>query len=118
MAAVREALRWVLEDDSSLEVIGEATGGIEALRRAAQLTPDIVILDIELPDLDGLSVARSLKASDRPPLVVFLSVHDDPDTIDQSLAAGGDAFVPKSEGWPALVSAIRRVLDDHTAGTS
>jgi DNA-binding NarL/FixJ family response regulator len=99
---VREALRYALEDEADLVVIGEAGDGLEAIARAAALAPDAVILDIELPRLDGYAVARSLKRSAAPPVIVFLSVH--------SAAAGGDGFAEKGAGWPTLLAELRRAL--------
>jgi DNA-binding NarL/FixJ family response regulator len=109
-AAVREALRWALEDEADLPIVGEAADGVQALELAANLAPDLVILDIELPRLDGYHVARSLKASQTPPLIVFLSVHTDPTSRQYALAAGGDAFVEKSHGWLALIAQIRTLI--------
>lgn len=109
--AVREALRWALEDERDLAVVGEACNGVEALELCVALAPDVVILDIELPRLDGYSVARSLKASSRPPAVVFLSVHSDPVSRQRGLEAGGDGFVEKGKGWMMLIAQLRKVLE-------
>ena len=66
--AVRESLGWLLLDEPGLAVVGDAADGSEAIHQALQLEPDLVILDIELPDSDGFSVTRQLKALPRPPL--------------------------------------------------
>lgn len=108
--AVREALRWALEDASDFVVVGEAGDGIEALQRAAELTPDVVILDIELPRQDGYAVARALKARPDAPLVLFLTVHSDAQARQRSVEAGGDGFVEKGAGWTALITLIRHAL--------
>lgn len=110
MPAVREALRWRLEDEPDLTVVGEAGDGQSALDLAAQSEPDVVILDIELPDQDGYAVARRLKARLRPPRVIFLTVHGDPLSRQRAAAAGADGFVEKGAGWPALIAQIRRGL--------
>jgi len=108
--AVREALRWALEEAGDFEVVGEAGDGEAALLAAAQHAPDVVILDIEMPRLDGYAVARRLKTLPRPPTVIFLSVHNDLLTRQQSAAAGGDGFAAKGTGWPGLLAQVRQSL--------
>src|SRR5687767_13805034 len=75
---VREALRWALENESDLMVVAEAATGVEVLTCVTAFTPDVVTLDIGPPPLDGFAVTHTLKASARPPVVVFLTVHSDP----------------------------------------
>ncbi len=110
--AVREAIRWLLEDEPDLTVVGEASNGLEALQRTAGLLPDVVILDVEMPLMDGFTVARSLKAAIDPPLVLFLSVHGDATARARGLAAGGDGFIEKGADWPTLIEQLRRLLGD------
>src|SRR5882672_9487669 len=73
--AVREAMRWALENAPDFAVVGEAGDAEEALECAAALHPEVVLLDIELPGEDGYAVSRALKAKSAAPIVVFLSVH-------------------------------------------
>lgn len=113
---VREALRWVIEDTPDLEMVGEAGEGKEALARAARLMPDVVVLDIHLPGLDGYGVARALKSMPNPPVVVFLSVDSDVEAKRRGVKAGGDAFVTKAQGWEALLMQIRTALAARTKG--
>jgi CheY-like chemotaxis protein len=108
--AVREALRWALENESDLRVVAEAATGVEALMCVTEFTPDVVILDIRLPTLDGFAVTHTLKASSRPPVVVFLTVHGDPLSRQRARAAGSDGFAEKGAGWPALIAEVRRAL--------
>jgi DNA-binding NarL/FixJ family response regulator len=107
---VREALRWALEDAADLAVVGEAGDGIEAIERARELAPDAVVLDIELPWLDGYAVARALKSLPGPPVVIFLSVHGDSASIRRAAESGGDGFVQKGSGLVALIDELRRLL--------
>jgi len=116
--AVREALRWALEDVSDLAVVAEAGDGVQALEWATRLAPDVVILDIELPGADGYMVARSLKALPNPPLVIFLTIHSDQTSWRRSFEAGGDGFVEKGAGWLALIAQIRRLLADRSKKSS
>jgi DNA-binding NarL/FixJ family response regulator len=108
--AVRESLGWLLVDEPSLAVVGDAANGSEAMRLALELDPDLVILDIELPDTDGFNVTRQLKALPRPPLVVLLSIHSDELSKQRGLQAGCDAFVEKGLGWPKLLAVLQNVL--------
>ena len=111
--AVREALRWAFEDEPDLAIIGEAGDGLDVLRQAARLAPDVVILDIEMPGLDGYSVARRLKGGRRPPVVIFLTVHCGPAARQRGMQAGGDAFVEKGTGWPELIGQVRNLLTNR-----
>lgn len=112
--AVRESLTWALEEDPDLMVVGEAGSGNEALMQVHLLRPDVVILDVELPDLNGFAVTRSLKQLSSPPMVILLSVHSDPAAQGQGVAAGADAFVSKGQGWPELIEQVRRLLPRRT----
>jgi DNA-binding NarL/FixJ family response regulator len=114
--AVREALRWVLEDTPDLEVAGEAGDGSEAVASAIRLAPDVVVLDLHLPGINGYDVARWLKSLRRPPLVVFLSVDGDVEARRRAIEAGGDAFALKAAGWDSLLAEIRFALAGRAKG--
>jgi DNA-binding NarL/FixJ family response regulator len=109
--SVREGLRWLLENEPNLQVVGEAANGLEALRSAAALMPDLLILDIEMPYLDGLEVAQAIKAALEPPKILFVSINGDVLMREQARIAGGDGFVEKGEGWPALIAQLRAILE-------
>ena len=111
---VREALRWVIEDTPDMEVVGEAAEGLEAIVRTEILKPDVVVLDIHLPGLDGYGVAREIKSMPKPPGVVFLTVDTDFEAQRRGVEAGGDAFVLKAQGWDVLLAKIRSVLAART----
>ncbi len=115
--AVREALSWALENTPELKVVGQAGDGQSALAVASHLQPDIVILDIELPYLDGYEVAQKLKQADNCPLIVFLTVHTDDNSRHHALAVGADAFVEKGQGWSVLIAEIRDLLARSGAGS-
>ena len=108
--AVRESLGWLLLDEPGLALVGDAANGSEAMHQALKLDPDLVILDIELPDTDGINVTRQLKALPRPPLVVLLSIHSDDLSRQRGMQAGCDAFVEKGLGWPDLLAVLQKVL--------
>jgi len=108
--AVRESLRWLLDDQTGLTVIGDAASGAEALQKTASLKPDLVILDIELPDLDGFAVTRQIKTMPNPPRIVILSMHNDILSQKRGAEAGCDAFVGKEAGWTILLQVLEKVL--------
>jgi DNA-binding NarL/FixJ family response regulator len=115
VAAVRESLRWLLEDEGDLYVVGEAADGVQALDTALETIPDLVLLDMELPRVHGTLVARQLRALPSPPAIVFMSIHNDEAHRRAGMAAGGDAYVDKNDGWTALIRQMRRVLAARTA---
>ena len=108
--AVRESLRWLLEDEPGLTVIGEAPTGSQALQMAVDLKPDLVILDVELPDMDGFVVTSQLKAQPNPSLVVLLSMHNNAQYQKRGRDAGCDAYVGKESGWVGLLSVLRTII--------
>jgi DNA-binding NarL/FixJ family response regulator len=110
--AVREALRWMLQELPGIELVGEAANGHEALVRAEQLVPQLVILDVRLPLLDGYSVAQRLRRMAIPPRIIFLSGQSDPQGYVRAREAGADAYVEKGQGWDALLQVIRQTLSD------
>ena len=108
--AVRESLRWLLQDEEDLSVVGEAANGVDAINRVIELSPQVVLLDIELPDQDGYAVARQLKTLPDPPTIIFLSIHGDPDSRERARVAGGDSFVAKGDDATTLVQHIRAAV--------
>lgn len=108
--SVREGLRWLLQEEADLTVAGEAANGSEAIRQAALLDPDLVILDIGLPDVDGFTITRQLKGMARPPRVVLFSARYDEHSKLLGTESGCDAFVEKSDDWFVLADVLRKVL--------
>jgi DNA-binding NarL/FixJ family response regulator len=98
-------LRQLLELSGAVEVVGEAEGGLEAVRLAAGLSPDVVIVDLEMPDMDGYETTRRIKACQPAPRVVILSVHAGL-AEQKALAAGADGFVVKGTDYKILLNAI------------
>ncbi len=114
--SVRESLGWLLRNEPGLTVAGDAANGADAILQAVGLNPDVVILDIELPDTDGFVVTRHLKALPNPPLVLLLSIHNDVLSRQRGKEAGCDAFVEKGSGWPNLLAALKKLLVDNDPG--
>ena len=107
--AVRRGLglRFQLEPD--LEVVGEASTGTEALALAQTLTPDVVLMDIAMPEMDGIEATAALRRVVPQSAVVILSIHDDAQTRGRALAAGAVAFVEKRGATDSLLAVIRQV---------
>jgi len=108
---VRTGVRSVLETREGWQVCAEATNGPEAVRLAAELHPDIVVLDIEMEGLDGVAVTHRIKAERSETEVLIFTMHDDEFLIREVLSAGARAFVLKSEGVQPLMKAIESGME-------
>lgn len=104
---VRQALRERLNFEPDIEVIGEADNGEAALALAARLQPDVVVLDIKMPQGDGITTARQLGALAPGSRIVMLSLYDDPVNRAKAKEAGAAAFIAKQDDETNLLSAIR-----------
>jgi two-component system, NarL family, response regulator DegU len=108
-AVVRRALRVRFHLEPDLEVVGEASNGSEALTLAQTLTPDVVLMDIEMPEMDGIEATAALRRAVPQSAVVILSIYDDAQTRTRAQAAGAVAFVEKRGATDSLLAAIRLV---------
>jgi len=108
---VRAGLRAILENHKNWKVCAEATNGNEALTLAAELRPSVVVLDLEMKDLDGISVTRRIKENDPQTEVLIFTMHDNDWLIREVLSAGARAYVLKSEGVGPLIKAIECAVD-------
>jgi DNA-binding NarL/FixJ family response regulator len=105
---VRSGIRHVLESEQDFEVVGEAGSGAEALALATTLQPDVVVLDISMPDLSGLEVAARLRGSGTT-RVLILSMHNNAEYVLESVRAGAHGYLLKDTAATELRSAIRTV---------
>jgi DNA-binding NarL/FixJ family response regulator len=106
--AVRRGLRVRFQLEPDMQVVGEASTGREALTLAQALTPDVVLLDIEMPGMDGIEATAALRTVVPLSAVVILSIHTDRQTRMRAQAAGAVAFVEKRGTTDTLLSAIRQ----------
>jgi DNA-binding NarL/FixJ family response regulator len=106
---VRGGLRALLDRQPDMEVVAEAADGADALAEALQCRPDVAILDVAMPKLTGLQVARELRAQAPEIDVLILSMHDDERYLFEALKAGASGYVLKSEADHDLVDAVRAV---------
>ncbi len=106
---MREMVTLLLEPE--FDIIGAVTDGQALIEMAAELNPDVVILDITMPGLNGIEAARRLKTDGSRAKIVFLTVHDDPDFVRESLATGALGYVVKTRLASDLLVAVRRALE-------
>jgi DNA-binding NarL/FixJ family response regulator len=94
-------------------VVGRVGDGCELLAEAERLRPDVIVLDITMPRLDGIEAARQLRSSHQPARLVFLTIHEDADYARAALDAGGIGYVVKTRLASDLLPAIRAALDNR-----
>ena len=105
----RQGLRRVLEGEDDIEVIAEVDDGQEALRQAKQLVPDVMLLDINLPGMNGLQVARALKNTLLEISIIMLTAYHDDQQVFHAIRAGASAYFPKDVSPRRLIEAVRLV---------
>lgn len=108
-SVVRQGIRGVLEAIEGLEVVGEAGDGDEALEMVAELKPDVVVLDVNMPGKTGLEVTTQLRQDGHPARVLILSMHDDPEYVLQAVRSGADGYVLKDAAPAELRDAVEAV---------
>lgn len=108
-AMVRSGLRMLLENEAGLAIAGEASSGAEALTLAARLQPDIILMDLTLPDLSGIEVTRRLLQNNPKAKIIALTIHEDEQFFFEMLQAGASGYVPKRAAPEDLISAIHLV---------
>ena len=108
-AMVRAGFRMVLGGEEDIDVVAEAGNGREAVERAARFHPDVVLMDIRMPEVDGLEATRRILAADRAARVLILTTFDLDEYIYEALAIGASGFVLKDDPPEQLIAAIRTV---------
>ena len=108
--AFRLLIRMLLEDQPGYEVVGEAEDGLEAIDAAARLKPDLVLLDLRMPRMDGLAALPKIRAASPRSQVVVLSVAADQQPLHQAKMAGADAFIDKALDNEQFVAALTQCV--------
>lgn len=106
---VRGGVRALLEEEPEIEVIGEASGGHEAIAMVKELRPDVLLLDMEMPDLSGVEVAKALSKEQTGCKVLALSAYDDPQYIRSLLSLGAAGYLIKEEAPEFIIEAVQGV---------
>lgn len=112
-AMVREGTREMLERDSSLAVVGDAADGRAAVALARSLRPDVVLLDIGLPVMNGIDAARQIRSLPDAPRVLILTAHDDPDYARAAIEAGASGYLLKTATIGEIIDAIHAISNGH-----
>ena len=112
--ALRAGVRAALQTRPGVEVCGEATNGREALDKARELRPDLVILDITMPVLDGFSAAREISKQLPGVAILLLTMHESPNMVHVAKSSGACGYVGKSQGLATLLKAIDAVAHKQT----
>jgi DNA-binding NarL/FixJ family response regulator len=97
--------------EPDIMVIGEASNGEQALELVQVLSPDIILMDVEMPGMDGITTTTALRANTPQSAVVMMSIHDDAHTRARAEAAGAAAFVEKSGTLEVLLATIRQIVE-------
>ncbi len=115
---VRRDLRTVMQLMPDLEVMGEAVDGIEAVSLAEELRPDIVLMDLRLPGLDGFEATEQIRSRGLAKGIIMLTIYDQPENRSRAASAGVDLFLEKGLGIEVLISAIRQVGRSSVQGAA
>jgi len=106
---VRAGFRMLLAGEEDIEVVAEASNGLEAIEKAARFDPTVVLMDIRMPELDGLEATRRILAADRNARILILTTFDLDEYVYEALRAGASGFVLKDDSPEQLIAAIRTV---------
>jgi DNA-binding NarL/FixJ family response regulator len=112
-ALVRNGFRLIVETRPDLEVVGEADDGVEAVRLAAELRPDVILMDVRMPNLDGIEATRQIVATDNPARILVLTTFDLDEYVYAAIRAGASGFLLKDVRPHDLVDAIRLISNGN-----
>lgn len=111
---VREGIKHLLEYDGTVEVIQEANNGIECIEKLADVSPDILLLDINMPDMNGIEVLEELKRREHPVKILILTVHNEIEYLIRAVDIGADGYILKDSGTAELKQAITTIINGES----
>lgn len=109
---IREGIKQLLEFDGTMKVIAEASDGIECLEKLKNVKPDILLLDINMPNMNGIDVLKELKEKNDPLKVLILTVHSEVEYLVKAVDIGANGYILKDSGSAELKQAINAVIDE------
>jgi two-component system, NarL family, response regulator NreC len=109
-AIVRTGLRTLIHAEPTMELVGEATGGYEAIDLVENMRPDMLVLDLSMPDLDGISVTKKIRPQHPSLHILILTIHEDEALLRAALKAGAGGYILKHAAESELISAINTIL--------
>lgn len=112
-AVVRAGIRMLIESDPDLTIVGECENGQEAVDQVESIKPDVVLMDVTMPVMDGVEATRLIKSADGSPSVLALTIHEGQDYFFQMLQAGASGYVPKRAAPDDLLRAIHVVAEGN-----
>jgi two-component system response regulator DegU len=110
-AFVRSGVKAILEFEEEIEVVGEAGSGMEAIERADSLKPDLIVMDVNMPDLDGIEATRRIKQKHPSISIIILTVNDEELFLIEAVRAGAASFLLKDSSSDQLINSIRAVAE-------
>ncbi|HVF01368.1 MAG TPA: response regulator transcription factor [Rubrobacteraceae bacterium] len=113
-ALVREGMRAMLASEQNLEVVGEAENGREALELCRELRPDLILMDVRMPEMDGLAATREIKGEYPETRILILTTHESPEYLMDAIRAGASGYVLKDSTKQRLLDAVRRVISGES----
>jgi DNA-binding NarL/FixJ family response regulator len=111
---LRRGFRSLLRGEPGLEVVGEASTGLEAIEICRRLEPDLVLMDVRMPEMDGISATRQIKRDQPGVSVLMVTMHENPDYLLEALDAGAAGYVLKDTPADRLINAVLRTLDGES----
>ncbi len=113
-ASFRKSLKWLIESDGDIEVVGEAKNGFEAVSLTTSLHPEVIVMDIAMPLVNGLEATQQIMATSPASRVIILSSHPDPEYVQQAMVFGASGYLIKQSSTQFLAQAVREVRKGNT----
>ncbi len=111
---LRRGFRSLLSGEPGLDVVGEASTGLEAIEICRRLVPDLILMDVRMPEMDGITATRQIKREQPGVSVLMVTMHENPDYLLRALDAGAAGYVLKDAPADRLINAVRRTLDGES----
>ena len=111
---LRRGFKSLLSGEPDLEVVGEASNGLQAIEMCRRLEPDLILMDVRMPEMDGITATRRIKEEQPGVVVLVVTMHENPDYLLEALDAGAAGYVLKDAPADRLISAVHRTLNGES----